>query len=39
MDLDTYETFDMKIPEEMSVEEDENLIFLEGMGQRRVVEE
>lgn len=39
MDLDTYETFDMKIPEEMGVEEDENLIFLEGMGQRRVVEE
>jgi hypothetical protein len=29
----------MKIPEDMDVEEDENLIFLEGMGQRRVVEE
>jgi len=39
MDLDSYETFDMKIPEEMSVEEDETLTFLEGMGQRRVVEE
>ena len=39
MDLDTYETFDMKIPEDMQVEEDDNLTFLEGMGQRRVVED
>jgi translation initiation factor 5A len=39
MDLDTYETFDMKIPGDMEVSEDENIIFLEGMGQRRVVED
>jgi len=39
MDLDTYETTDMKMPEEMDVEEDETITFLEGMGQRRVVEE
>ncbi|MDY6780011.1 MAG: translation initiation factor IF-5A [Halobacteria archaeon] len=39
MDLDTYETFDMKIPEDMEVEADENITFLEGMGQRRIVEE
>lgn len=39
MDLDTYETVDMKLPEEMDVEEDDTITFLEGMGQRRVVEE
>lgn len=39
MDLDSYETFDMEIPEEMEVEVDEDITFLEGMGQRRVVEE
>lgn len=39
MDLDSYETFDMEIPEDMDVEVDENITFLEGMGQRRVVEE
>lgn len=39
MDLDTYETVDMKIPEDMEVEEDETITFLEGMGQRRVVDE
>jgi len=39
MDLDTYETIDMKIPDDMDVEEDENIVFLEGMDQRRVVEE
>jgi len=39
MDLDTYETIDMKIPDDMGVEEDETIIFLEGMNQRRVVEE
>jgi translation initiation factor 5A len=38
MDLDSYETFDMKIPDDMDVEADDNLEFLEGMGQRRVVE-
>jgi len=38
MDLDTYETIDMKIPDDMDVEEDENIVFLEGMDQRRVVE-
>ncbi len=39
MDLDSYETFDMEIPEDMEVEADDNITFLEGMGQRRVVEE
>lgn len=39
MDLDTYQTVDMKLPEDMDVEEDDTITFLEGMGQRRVVEE
>ena len=38
MDLDSYETFDMKIPDDMDAEADDNIEFLEGMGQRRVVE-
>lgn len=39
MDLDTYETFDMEIPGDMEVEVDDDITFLEGMGQRRVVKE
>jgi len=39
MDLDSYETFDMKLPEDLDAEEDDTITFLEGMGQRRVVEE
>ncbi|XGI83157.1 translation initiation factor IF-5A [Halorutilales archaeon Cl-col2-1] len=39
MDLDSYDTIDMKIPEDMEVSEGETIIFLEGMGQRRVVED
>ncbi len=39
MDLDSYETFDMEIPGDMEVEVDDDITFLEGMGQRRVVEE
>ncbi|MFB6282930.1 MAG: translation initiation factor IF-5A [Halobacteria archaeon] len=38
MDLDTYETADMEIPGDMDVEVDDTITFLEGMGQRRVVE-
>ncbi|MDY6775124.1 MAG: translation initiation factor IF-5A [Halobacteria archaeon] len=38
MDLDSYDTIDMKIPEEMEVEDGDTITFLEGMGQRRVVE-
>ncbi|MFP4632107.1 MAG: translation initiation factor IF-5A [Halobacteriota archaeon] len=39
MDLDTYETVDMEIPGDMNVEVDDELVFLEGQGQRRVVEQ
>lgn len=37
MDLDTYETFDMKIPDSMDINTDETITFLEGEGQRRIV--
>jgi len=37
MDLDTYETTTMRVPEEMSVEPDENIEFLEMDDQRKVV--
>lgn len=39
MDLDTYDTFDMEIPSDMDVEADDTITFLEGMGQRRVVQD
>lgn len=39
MDLDTYDTFDMEIPGDMDVEADDTITFLEGMGQRRVVQD
>ncbi len=37
MDLDTYETTTMRVPEDMSVEPDENIEFLEMDEQRKVV--
>jgi len=37
MDLDTYETTTMRVPEDMSVEPDENIEFLEMDDQRKVV--
>ena len=37
MDLDTYETTTMRVPEEMSVDADDNIEFLEMDDQRKVV--
>jgi translation initiation factor 5A len=37
MDLDTYETTTMRVPEDMSVDPDENIEFLEMDDQRKVV--
>ncbi len=37
MDLDTYETFTMRIPEDESFESDQDIEYLEYEGQRKVV--
>jgi translation initiation factor 5A len=37
MDLDTYDTFTMLVPEGESFEADQNIEFLEYEGQRKVV--
>lgn len=37
MDLDTYETISIKIPEDLSLEPDDNIEFLEMEDQRKVV--
>src|SRR6056297_3082306 len=37
MDLDTYETFTMRIPEDEDFESDQNIEYLEYEGQRKVV--
>jgi translation initiation factor 5A len=37
MDLDTYETFTMRIPEEVSMEPDDEIEYLEYEGQRKIV--
>ena len=37
MDLDTYETFTMRIPEDVSMEPDDEIEYLEYEGQRKIV--
>ena len=37
MDLDTYETFTMRVPEDESFESDQDIEYLEYEGQRKVV--
>ncbi|WP_380674696.1 translation initiation factor IF-5A [Salinigranum sp. GCM10025319] len=37
MDLDTYDTFTMRIPEEISASADDEIEFLEYEGQRKIV--
>jgi translation initiation factor 5A len=37
MDLDTYDTFTMRIPDEVSVSADDEIEFLEYEGQRKIV--
>jgi len=37
MDLDTYETFTMRIPDDVSMEPDDEIEYLEYEGQRKIV--
>ena len=37
MDLDTYDTFTMRIPDEISASADDEIEFLEYEGQRKIV--
>jgi translation initiation factor 5A len=38
MDLDTYETFTMQVPEEVSLSNEEEIEYLEYEGQRKIVD-